>query len=132
MRDIKFKGKKIDGTGWIFGHLVYNSWGPYIINHYSICDGVIESCIQAGVIPESVSEFTTLKDRFEKDIFEWDIIIFGNSTTKYTVKWCNDCWVAVSGDGDDYGPYTHRLYLNTGYMQDNKKISILGNIHDTL
>ena len=62
MREIKFRGKRLDNGEWLYGSLV-------ILNgRYFIFDDVNE------VDPTTVGEFTGLKDRNGKEVYEGDVI----------------------------------------------------------
>lgn len=64
MRTIKFRGKRVNDREWVFGQL----W------MYKDDTRIFNSTIDTGVIPETVGQFTTLKDDEENDIFEGDVI----------------------------------------------------------
>lgn len=66
MREIKFRGLRTNGKGWVYGDL----------NQHDIHNGTSireNGCIINAVIPESVGQFTGLKDKNGKEIFEGDI-----------------------------------------------------------
>jgi hypothetical protein len=64
MREIKFRGKRTDADEWVEGYLIYSG----TIRIYE--DGFHDY----GVIPATVGQFTGLKDKNGKEIWEGDIV----------------------------------------------------------
>lgn len=92
MREILFRGKRVDNGEWVEGY--YASIGEY---HY-ILTGRLELVPYLGfehflVNPETVSQFTGLTDCNGVKIFEGDIIEYTDG--------CNDWLGAVKYASDD-------------------------------
>jgi len=74
MRDIKFRGKRVDGKGWVEGCFI-NYWTPY--GQYT---GIMDwKCDHYEVDPETVGQYTGVKDVDGKEIYEGDILMSNDS-----------------------------------------------------
>lgn len=74
MREIKFRGQRIDNNEWVYGYFVKAPNGEYRIYWQPFEDAT--SNTYHIVKSESIGQFTGLTDKNEKDIYEGDIVDF--------------------------------------------------------
>lgn len=141
MREIKFRGKSEDGSGWIFGSLVNNMFfkrdGISAINYIVDPDQYPDfsemedfEWLAVEVIPETVGQYTGLQDKSGKEIYEGDIV-----NVKYrTFSRESDCgfihkrlevkWIDYSS------AFRYVDKFEEIYTMIAKWSEVIGNIHD--
>ena len=118
MREIKFRGKRVDNGEFVYGNLVSSKEVKtlYILNgDYSEFTG--EYCWYE-VIPETVGQYTGIKDKNGKEIYEGDIVSF-IGLSLFTVKF-DEGKFYFYGEHDD---------CDMDEL-DTRSIEIIGNIHE--
>ena len=133
MREIKFRGKRFYSNKWVYGSLFIDKDGErYILeNNYLGQDGhhlVCNSDIPVFMMEETIGQYTGLRDKNGKEIFEGDIVCVDdgyNDKDFYTVKYFDyDDYPAF--DLENYGSECNGL----SECMALKTLEVIGNIYD--
>lgn len=117
MREIIFRGKSVNDGRWVFGNL--SDYGDCktitTVKDFSI----IDSC---EVIPETVGQYTGLKDLHSTRIFEADIVkvydVYCNETVVGVVEFCDGSFRIYDKDFTSYDRWMYG------------KVEVIGNVFD--
>ena len=129
MREILFRGKSKDNGKWVEGfyHCVTDNYTPknihYITTFKRIDNGEIVLTGPFEVIPETVGQYTGLKDKNGRKIFEGDIVRYG--TDIYEVVFETRCGCGYFGI-----KMSHIETWNFCNITPANLMEIIGNIHD--
>lgn len=122
MREILFRGKRVDNGEWAFGYYLILPMGETVI---------LSNKGYAKVDPETVGQYTSLTDKNGMKVFEGDILIDDNNWFKGLVVFRH---TSISLDFDDscegsgfYAVVQRIPYRGLTHICSSK---IIGNIHD--
>ena len=122
MRDILFRGKRLDNGEWVYGSFCMDAREQFnglcgvdgFIRLYDKAKGKMQS---HEVDRETVGQYTGLKDKNGKRIWEGDVVVFRES--KYVVEWVEKyCRFSSRNEGTVFA----------GFSFD--RCEVIGNIHD--
>jgi uncharacterized phage protein (TIGR01671 family) len=122
MREIIFRG--INKTNienkkmFVYGYFWKNSFASYI----SYFDEDIKQWYDVEVIPETVGQFTGLKDKNGVKVFEGDKVKFGKDTA--TIEYDEKAYQYI------FWCKLHKQWYGLTFLTGYEDLEVIGNIHD--
>lgn len=132
-RDVLFRGKRVDNGEWVYGLLDIEPCGQ---THIVFWEDSTQYCFE--VLPETIGQYTGLKDKNGVEIFEGDIGI--RKLSKKHTEWV-DYWQVVF-DEKSAGFITVLIkefrvdklvdvdYELNSFSKRFNELEVIGNIHD--
>lgn len=127
-REIKFRGKRVDTNQWIVGG--YTEWEN------------IKECPRYAIIapngdyydvdPGTVGQFTGMKDKNGKEIYEDDLLKYATLEPAVVEYWGGSFgyWLNKGARYQSFMSYAHHNFEFNSVKQRSYEHEVIGNIHD--
>jgi len=118
MREILFRGKRIDNGQWVEGYFYEECGNTYIIENRQGKESMLCRNTPHTVDPATVGEYTGLKDKNGKRVFKRDYLRIGCHVFEVSWSKAEARYILINPQGN-------RTWFPTALQGE-----IIGNIHD--
>lgn len=134
-REIKFRGKRLDNGEWVYGYLCEDMNGDFSIQQiiHKVENGWAIPHRIFPVAPDTVGQYTGIKDARGADIYNGDIIECISSNhipIRHLIRFCDERGYYAQYDNSNWtGELNECGHICQHYIDKFGKY-VIGNIHD--